>query len=129
MKRQREKVEFFPVSSTVPRRTQTPIFEGAHVASKNASGNRAQTVPGSSQTQKDIYFYSGPSGSRSGTVPSGGTAVPTPKGWSGNRDPKGGFDPMSLGTGTACDGCGLEARIAIVTDFGSRLCRRCLRGE
>lgn len=33
-------------------------------------------------------------------------------------------DPMTLELGTACDGCGIEARIAIVMDCG-RLCRRC----
>jgi hypothetical protein len=33
-------------------------------------------------------------------------------------------EPITLGLGKSCDGCGAEARIALVTDYG-RFCRRC----
>jgi len=92
MNRQRAQVEFFPLpvpgKTLVPRRTETPCFTGAHAASKNGLGNCSRLVPASSQTRKDTVFYSGPSGSHPGTVPSGGTLVPTPKGENGNCDPK-----------------------------------------
>jgi hypothetical protein len=129
MKRQREQVEFFALPVAVPRRTKTPIFTGAHAASENASGNRYETVPEGSQTHQDACIYSCLGGSQSGTVPSGGTTVPTPKGWSGNREENSEPDPLLVGMGTACDGCGFEVRIAIVTDYGGRLCRRCLHGD
>ena len=92
MSRQREQVEFFPLpvqgKDLVPRRTETPCSTVAHVASKNALGNCSGLVPASSQTHADAAFCSGPSSSQPGTVPSGGTLVPTPKGEDGNCDPK-----------------------------------------
>jgi hypothetical protein len=92
MSRQRAQVEFFPLpvpgKTLVPRRTETPCFTGAHAASKNGLGNCSRLVPASSQTHRDAVFYSGSSGSHPGTVPSGGTLVPTPKGEDGNCDQK-----------------------------------------
>ncbi len=133
MKRQIAQVEFFPLpvqgKTLVPRRTKTPYFTGAHDALEDALGNRSRLVPASSKTRKNAVFYSGSSGSRPGTVPSGGTLVPTPKGWSGNFDENPEPVSMAQAMGTSCDGCGRETWLVLVTDYGARYCRRCHRGD
>ena len=59
-----------------------------------------------------------------GAVPVQHVAVPAPMDPSEERLAAVAIAP----TANVCDDCGKEATITVLTDYGARYCRRCLRG-
>ena len=100
-----------PKSTHLTQCDREPVPEsvpGSHAPTRFSDGERLVPVMGTAPQRGDI-----------GSPPLGGKREPV------SFAP----DPLALGMGTVCDGCGTETRIAIVMDYGSRLCGRCLRGD
>ena len=59
-----------------------------------------------------------------GAVPVHHVAVPAPEAHSTGTPAA----PATAQAANVCDDCGKEATITVLTDYGARYCRRCLRG-